>query len=141
MPEAYVPRIGRTARPGAAGLAISFCNDEERAYLRDIEKLTRLKVPVAPVPAGFASLAPSLAPAEKGPSLNGHRHGPGRSQRQPAKAEARRSADDASATKKRRRRRRPQSGGGVSAQAPALPGFILNSEQDRRAQASRGARH
>ena len=38
------------ARPGRArpGIAISFCNGEERAYLRDIEKLTRLKVPVAP---------------------------------------------------------------------------------------------
>ncbi|WP_298952184.1 DEAD/DEAH box helicase [uncultured Methylobacterium sp.] len=53
VPEAYVHRIGRTARAGAAGLAISFCNDEERAYLRDIERLTRQKVPVAPMPEGF----------------------------------------------------------------------------------------
>jgi ATP-dependent RNA helicase RhlE len=53
--ESYVHRIGRTARAGASGLAISFCNDEERAYLRDIEKLTRLKVPVAPLPQGFSS--------------------------------------------------------------------------------------
>ena len=55
VPESYVHRIGRTARAGAAGLAISFCNDEERAYLRDIEKLTRLKVPVAALPAGFSA--------------------------------------------------------------------------------------
>jgi ATP-dependent RNA helicase RhlE len=48
-----VHRIGRTARAGASGLAVSFCNSEERAYLRDIEKLTRLKVPVAPMPEGF----------------------------------------------------------------------------------------
>jgi ATP-dependent RNA helicase RhlE len=53
VPESYVHRIGRTARAGAAGVAISFCNEEERAYLRDIEKLTRLKVPVMPAPAGL----------------------------------------------------------------------------------------
>jgi ATP-dependent RNA helicase RhlE len=55
VPESYVHRIGRTARAGATGLAISFCNDEERAYLRDIEKLTRLKVPVTPLPEGFSA--------------------------------------------------------------------------------------
>ena len=53
VPESYVHRIGRTARAGAAGLAVSFCNDEERAYLRDIERLTRQKVPVAGFPDGF----------------------------------------------------------------------------------------
>ena len=53
VPESYVHRIGRTARAGATGVAISFCNGEERAYLRDIEKLTRLAVPVADPPAGF----------------------------------------------------------------------------------------
>ena len=39
-PESYVHRIGRTARAGAAGTAVSFCNAEEVAYLEDIEKLT-----------------------------------------------------------------------------------------------------
>jgi ATP-dependent RNA helicase RhlE len=55
VPESYVHRIGRTARAGASGLAISFCNDEERAYLKDIEKLTRLKVPVSALPEGFSA--------------------------------------------------------------------------------------
>src|SRR5262249_1475710 len=41
VPEAYVHRIGRTARAGAAGIAISLCDDEERGQLRDIERLTR----------------------------------------------------------------------------------------------------
>ncbi len=41
IPESYVHRIGRTARAGASGVAISFCDNEERAYLRDIEKLIR----------------------------------------------------------------------------------------------------
>ena len=48
VPEDYVHRIGRTARAGAAGTAISFCSDEERPYLRDIEKLTRLPLRVLP---------------------------------------------------------------------------------------------
>jgi ATP-dependent RNA helicase RhlE len=41
VPETYVHRIGRTARAGAAGTAISFCDQAERGSLRDIEKLTR----------------------------------------------------------------------------------------------------
>ncbi len=45
-PESYVHRIGRTARAGATGVAISFCDHEERAYLRDIEKTIRQSVPV-----------------------------------------------------------------------------------------------
>jgi len=49
VPEDYVHRIGRTARAGAAGIAIALCSDEERPYLRDIEKLTRC--PLRPMPA------------------------------------------------------------------------------------------
>lgn len=44
--ESYVHRIGRTARAGADGKAISFCDAEERAYLRDIERLIGQKVPL-----------------------------------------------------------------------------------------------
>ena len=40
-PESYVHRIGRTARAGARGVALSFCDREERGYLRDIERLTK----------------------------------------------------------------------------------------------------
>ena len=46
VPETYVHRIGRTARAGAAGAAISLCDGEERAYLRDIERLIGRKVAV-----------------------------------------------------------------------------------------------
>jgi ATP-dependent RNA helicase RhlE len=45
-PESYVHRIGRTARAGATGIAISFCDHEERGYLRDIERTIRQSVPV-----------------------------------------------------------------------------------------------
>jgi ATP-dependent RNA helicase RhlE len=47
IPESYVHRIGRTARAGADGIAISFCDGEERAYLRDIEKLIRMSIPAS----------------------------------------------------------------------------------------------
>ena len=46
VPEAYVHRIGRTARAGHAGVAISFCDSSERAHLRGIEKLIRTRLPV-----------------------------------------------------------------------------------------------
>ena len=46
IPETYVHRIGRTARAGADGVAISLCDGEERAFLRDIEKLIRTAIPV-----------------------------------------------------------------------------------------------
>ena len=46
VPETYVHRIGRTARAGADGTAISFCAPEEREYLAGIEKLNRKKIPV-----------------------------------------------------------------------------------------------
>jgi len=44
--ETYVHRIGRTGRAGAKGTAISFCDAEEKAYLKDIEKLISKKIPV-----------------------------------------------------------------------------------------------
>jgi ATP-dependent RNA helicase RhlE len=45
-PESYVHRIGRTARAGASGVALSFCSSDERGFLRDIERLTRQPIQV-----------------------------------------------------------------------------------------------
>ncbi|KLK90040.1 RNA helicase [Microvirga vignae] len=107
VPESYVHRIGRTARAGATGLAISFCNDEEKAYLKDIEKLTRLKVPVMPLPEGLpAAPAPSEHRGEPqrgrpAPHSRGHQgHG------QP------RNADPNAEKGPKRRRRGGKPGGG-----------------------------
>jgi superfamily II DNA/RNA helicase len=47
VPETYVHRIGRTARAGAAGVAISLCDGEEMTFLRDIEKLIRMSITVS----------------------------------------------------------------------------------------------
>jgi ATP-dependent RNA helicase RhlE len=60
VPEQYVHRIGRTARAGAAGVAIGFCAEDERAYLKGIEKLTRQKIEVVPLPENFLSNADKL---------------------------------------------------------------------------------
>jgi len=46
IPETYVHRIGRTGRAGNSGSALSFCDMEERAYLRDIHKLIKKTIPV-----------------------------------------------------------------------------------------------
>ncbi len=54
VPESYVHRIGRTARAGASGTAISLCDNSERAFLRSIEKLTRTRVPVMAPPGDVA---------------------------------------------------------------------------------------
>jgi ATP-dependent RNA helicase RhlE len=58
--EQYVHRIGRTARNGADGIAMSFVAPDEKPYLRDIEKLTRVKLDVMPLPAEFAKEAARL---------------------------------------------------------------------------------
>ena len=63
VPESYVHRIGRTARAGANGTALSFCAQDERGYLRDIERLTGR--PCAAVEHRFRdtkAVAPNRAP-------------------------------------------------------------------------------
>jgi ATP-dependent RNA helicase RhlE len=68
VPEQYVHRIGRTARAGAKGIAIAFCSDEERGHLRDIERLTRQRIVVQPLPADFAVTAEALKRLKPAPA-------------------------------------------------------------------------
>jgi ATP-dependent RNA helicase RhlE len=74
VPEQYVHRIGRTARAGAAGVAIAYCAEDERPFLRDIEKLTRQKIAIAPLPENFVGEASRLkaAPAAARPAPRHH---------------------------------------------------------------------
>ena len=62
IPETYVHRIGRTGRAGASGIAISFCDHEEKEFLRDINKLIGKTVPVVSEHP-FSMNAPSAQPA------------------------------------------------------------------------------
>ena len=123
VPEAYVHRIGRTARAGADGSAVAFCADDERGLLKDIEKVTRQRIPgfdrrndrhlgaataALPEPARKPERPARPHRTEHKPKRNrnhaaakpGHRHegGPAR----PAEAPAQRAGD-----KGPRRRRRP----------------------------------
>ena len=69
--ETYVHRIGRTGRAGNTGIAISFCDADERGELKDIQKLIGLNIPVInnhPFPLSAASLsAPAALPQKPGP--------------------------------------------------------------------------
>lgn len=110
VPEQYVHRIGRTGRAGAAGTAIAFAAPDERAYLRDIEKLTRQCVPVASLPEGFVAPAPIDTSAERAPKGRARARGPARTggERPSGKSGA-----------PRRRRRRGGRGRGAGGGQPA----------------------
>ncbi|ASB50260.1 DEAD/DEAH box helicase [Alkalitalea saponilacus] len=95
IPESYVHRIGRTGRAGANGKALSFCDAEEKAYLRDIEKLISLKVDVVDShPYPLQDMNPVKTPKQvvnkTGDSFKGNRNSSNR--RTNKKSEYRRSA-------------------------------------------------
>jgi len=94
VPETYVHRIGRTARAGASGVAISLCDGEERAYLRDIERLIRRSVPVVGGASAGARRSPPPATAEEASSSRGEgasRQGHGGARRTPQHGQGQRS--------------------------------------------------
>jgi len=72
VPETYVHRIGRTGRAGASGTAYSFCDMEERAYLRDIQKMLKRTLPVVDNHP-FAGSAPVRENTAAGTSKPGFR--------------------------------------------------------------------
>ncbi len=87
IPETYVHRIGRTARAGAEGVAISLCAGEEHTYVRDIEKLIRMDLPkedrrtpgqqrAATSPTQQRSPRPAAAANGHGPRSNDAAPGP-----------------------------------------------------------------
>jgi ATP-dependent RNA helicase RhlE len=70
VPESYVHRIGRTARAGAEGIAISLCSHDELPFLRDIEKLIRMAIP-ATGSAGQGRPAPAQHRPQQQQGRNG----------------------------------------------------------------------
>ena len=122
VPESYVHRIGRTARAGATGQAISLCADDERPLVRDIQKLTRQTIPSEDRrrDPGLAVMAKATANQEAAQAARDRGRGnPGRPQAAPKDGEVR-------APGRNRRRRRPNSRPGAGqgqAQAQSKPNW------------------
>jgi ATP-dependent RNA helicase RhlE len=73
-PETYLHRIGRTGRAGATGIAVSFCDHDERSLLRSIERLMRKSLPVekADIPEASLSEAVPAKPTRREPQAHAH---------------------------------------------------------------------
>ncbi len=104
--ESHVHRIGRTARAGASGTAISFCDREELPYLQSIERLIRMKIEVVgDTPSHVTAKSTSDRPARSGRPSRSPGAGKG-SKREPAAKGGRRSPDPRGGGKRGGRRRR-----------------------------------
>jgi ATP-dependent RNA helicase RhlE len=64
VPEQYVHRIGRTARAGRDGVAIAFCAEDERAYLKDIQRTTDAEFERLPLPDNFRAVVEGVGPTK-----------------------------------------------------------------------------
>ncbi len=98
--ESYVHRIGRTARAGASGIAISLVDETEHGLLRQIERITRQRIQVVPAPEGVMEKAPEPRREPKHP--------------RPPQATAGRAAQSPTEREGRRRPRRKSRTGGRS---------------------------
>ncbi|WP_338245342.1 DEAD/DEAH box helicase [Aurantiacibacter hainanensis] len=76
VPEQYVHRIGRTARAGADGVAIAFCAEDERAYLKDINKQTDASFERLPLPDNFRAVVEGVGPTKPAPKQQRQRVNP-----------------------------------------------------------------
>ncbi len=105
-PETYVHRIGRTARAGGEGVAVSFCAGDEHGLLRQIERLTKSTIAVEPTIAGFEPKTPisTYRPAGKGRSQSGGNRGGSNASRPHGKPRRPRAGDAQPAKRTRRRR-------------------------------------
>jgi ATP-dependent RNA helicase RhlE len=133
VPETYVHRIGRTARAGAEGIAISLCDSEERASLRSIEKLIGKSIPASE----------SRARLNRNAASNTHGRA-GQRDTHPTDKQKRRRESNAAHTP-RRREQTAESADGIAAIAFLHRGTRLRRENAPRAQrwstSSKGSRH
>lgn len=67
VPEQYVHRIGRTARAGRDGIAIAFCAEDERAYLKDIQRTTDAELERLALPENFRAVVEGVGPTKPPP--------------------------------------------------------------------------
>jgi ATP-dependent RNA helicase RhlE len=129
VPETYVHRIGRTARNGASGTAVAFCDGEERAYLKQIERTTRQILPVAALPELKSLPTDNQRLESRDPSDSGRR-GAGPQERRPYNDRFPRSTGSAE------RSDRPRTYGNPAAQSQGRP-----SEDSRPSQGSENRSH
>lgn len=88
VPETYVHRIGRTGRAGASGISISFCDEEEKEFLDDIQKIIGKKIPVVtdqPYPLLHAGMPKPMQQPRAATQRNGHTQNHAKSAQTPAK--------------------------------------------------------
>ena len=123
VPEAYVHRIGRTARAGASGEAISLCADDERNLLRDIQKVTRQTIPTFDRRNDRALGAMVAVEAQ----LEGERKPSSSQHNRPQQAKGRPGGQQ----QKQRNRRRPGNDSQPRATAPAQDGQRRAGSQTR----------
>lgn len=81
--EQYVHRIGRTARAGRSGLATSFVAEDERPYLKDIQKLLKQTIPVEPLPVNFNAEVARVARLKPAPKPNPEEGTPTKKRKKP----------------------------------------------------------
>jgi ATP-dependent RNA helicase RhlE len=87
--EAYVHRIGRTGRAGASGIALSFCEPEERGLLRDIERLLGTKIEIETTPEELGAVAREIASEDRREVVEHRRPAQPRTERQGASGPSR----------------------------------------------------
>jgi ATP-dependent RNA helicase RhlE len=135
VPETYVHRIGRTARAGAEGIAISLCDAEEATLLRDIEKLIRQSIPATDRRTGPSRAEPTNAP----------NHAAQRSNRFPGNRRQRRGGDTPHAHGQHRGGDAPHAHGqheqaGEASRGIASVAFLRRPAQSRHEDAPRARR-
>ena len=137
--EQYVHRIGRTARAGREGVALSLCAPDEREYLRDIQKLTRVTLDQVPLPEGLRSeveVVAQHAEPVRGPRRQPPRDGGGRRDK---RTEAQRDARGEVRVEPRGDRRRHGSKPGGQAAGAAGTGNRARPGGNRRRRSRGGA--
>jgi ATP-dependent RNA helicase RhlE len=146
VPEQYVHRIGRTARAGRDGVAIAFCAEDERAYLKDIRKTTGAELERLPLPDNFRAVVEGEGPEKPAPRQpmkrvqarplgqrkpQGDRRPDG--ERRPQQGEQRRAASAPQGERRPQGDRRPQQGEQRRAEGERRP------QGDRRPQGGKPA--